>query len=102
MKPYSVTSFSHCVPLPINPHSQLDFFGFTANSEQRRTCPRSTENKDDSDLVGIKDGRIGELDCRRVGGGRLGVGSVGSGSGVLVVMRMELVLDSVDNSHPDL
>lgn len=92
-------------PCLLNPHSQLDFFGFTANSEQRRTCPRSTENKDDSDLVGIKDGRIGELDCRRVGGGRLGVGSVGSvgsGSGVLVVMRMELVLDSVDNSHPDL
>lgn len=32
-----------------------------------RTCTRSTENKDDSDLVGIKDGRVRETDSRRVG-----------------------------------
>lgn len=81
---------------------------FLVCANRGRTCTRSTENKDDSDLVGIKDGRVGELDIgsflagfganRR--GRRLGLGS--GSSGVLVVMMVELVLDSVNNSHPDL
>lgn len=90
-----------------------------------RTCTRSTENKDDSDLVGIKDGRVRETDSRRVGvwsvgnvfagsrfgfgfgfaadrcGSRLGLG-LGSGSVLVVMMMVELVLDGINNSHTDL
>lgn len=80
------------------------------------TCTRSTEDKDHSDLVGIKDWLVREFDIRSGGsvlagfgadrrGGRLGLG-LGSGSGrlgvsvlVVLVMMMELVLDSVNDSH---
>lgn len=91
-------------PIPENTHTH--------------TCTRSTEDKDHSDLVGVKDWLVREFDIRSGGsvlagfgadrrGGRLGLG-LGSGSGrlgvsvsvlVVLVMMTELVLDSVNDSH---
>lgn len=80
------------------------------------TCTRSTEDKNHSDLVGVKDRLVRKFDIRSGGsvlagfgadrrGGRLGLG-LGLGSGrlgvsvlVVLVMMMELVLDSVNDSH---
>lgn len=120
-----MTSFSHCVPLPIRssqhlcPPSQPSFSISPRPPFPRthtHTCTRSTEDKDHSDLVGVKDRLVREFDIRSGGGvlagfgadrrgGRLGLG-LGSGSGrlgvsvlVVLVMMVELVLDSVNDSH---
>lgn len=89
-------------PIPENTHTH--------------TCTRSTEDKDHSDLVGVKDRLVREFDIRSGGsvlagfgadrrGGRLGLG-LGLGSGrlgvsvlVVLMMMVELVLDSVNDSH---
>lgn len=96
---YKTSILSSPLPSPPPPNT------FLVWANRGRTCTRSTEDKDDSDLVGIEDGRIGELDIGSfLAGFGFGADRRGRclGSGVLVVMMMELVLDSVNNSHPDL